>query len=74
MDPLRAFIEYLQVTLAGKLPAEVFSGIESTGRDLFAKFELVPKHEYEAHIDVLKSLEAQVSSLEQRLKAIEEPA
>lgn len=74
MDPLRAYIEYLQATLAGKLPAEALSAIESTAQDLFAKFELVPKHDYEAHLDVLKSLEAQVSSLEQRLKALEEPA
>jgi ubiquinone biosynthesis protein UbiJ len=39
-----------------------------------AKFELVPKHEYQAHLDILKSLEIQVGTLEQRLKQLEETA
>ena len=71
MDPLRALMEYLQNNLRDSLPAEAMRGVESTARELFAKFELVPKHEYEAHLDVLASLEAQVASLEKRLAALE---
>ncbi len=78
MDPLRAFIESLQDILRDKLPSEALkndalNGIEETARELFAKFELVPKHEYEAHVDILASLEAQVATLEQRLAALETP-
>ena len=71
MDPLRALIEYLQENLRGKLPNEALAGIEGTAKELFAKFELVPKHEYEAHLDILASLEAQVASLEKRLDQLE---
>lgn len=74
MDPLRALIEYLQESLGENLPNEALKGIERTAQDLFARFELVPKHEYEAHLDILASLEAQVTSLEARLDALEEPA
>jgi BMFP domain-containing protein YqiC len=74
MDPLRTLIEYLQENFRDKLPAQALAGIEGTARDLFAKFELVPKHEYEAHVDILASLEAQVTSLEARLNALEQPA
>ena len=72
MDPLRALIEYLQENLRGKLPNEALAGIEGGARELFAKFELVPKHEYEAQLDILASLEAQVASLENRLDQLEE--
>jgi len=71
MDPLRAFIEYLQTTL-GDLPEDALRNIETRARELFARFELVPKHEYEAHLEVLASLKAQVTELEQRLSALEE--
>jgi BMFP domain-containing protein YqiC len=71
MDPLRALLAYLQDNLRDKLPTEALAGIEATARDLFAKFELVPKHEYEAHLDLLVSLQAQVATLEKRLAALE---
>ena len=74
MDPLRALIEYLQENFRDKLPTQALAGIEGTANELFAKFELVPKHEYQAHVDILASLEAQVASLETRLKALEQPA
>jgi len=74
MDPTRAFLKFLRNTLADRLPNDVVSAIEEQANSLFAKFELVPKADYEAHIDVLTSLEAQVATLEQRLKALEEPA
>jgi BMFP domain-containing protein YqiC len=72
MDPLRALIEYLQENLNGKLPNEALAGIEGRAKDLFAKFELVPKHEYQAQLDILASLEAQVASLEKRLDQLED--
>ena len=73
MDPLTALLNLLRDNLAGRVPADALAGIEAAAQDLFARFELVPKHEYEAHVAVLASLEAHVASLEQRLKALEQP-
>ena len=73
MDPLTALLSLLRDNLTGTVPADALASIEAAARDLFARFELVPKHEYEAHVAVLASLEAQVASLEQRLKALEQP-
>ena len=72
MDPLRSLLEYLQNTLAGKLPQETLASIEGTARELFSRFELVPKHEFEAQVEILTSLQQQVQHLEQRLAELEQ--
>jgi BMFP domain-containing protein YqiC len=66
MDPIRHLIEFLNDRF-GDLDAE----FEARIRELFGRFELVPKHEYEAHLAVLESLEAEVRELETRLRALE---
>ena len=72
MDPLTALLDNLRETLTGQVPSDALRAIEATAKDLFARVELVPKHEYEAHMAVLASLEAQVASLEKRLQALEQ--
>ncbi|MCR9259861.1 MAG: hypothetical protein NXH95_09075 [Pseudomonadaceae bacterium] len=74
MDPLRAFLDLMQQNLAGRVPKETLQTLETAVADFMARFELVPKHEYQAHLDMLKSLEIQVGTLEQRLKQLEETA
>lgn len=74
LDPLRALLDYLQDNLADKLPQDVLHGVETTTRELFSRFELVPKHEFVAQVDILRSLEQQVASLEQRLADLEQGA
>ena len=66
MDPIRTLLAFL----AERLP-QFDADIEARVRDLFSKFELVPKHEYEAQIAVLHSLESQVHELEARVARFE---
>ena len=72
MDPLSSLLQYFREHLADRLPPETLQQLEQTAQGLFAQFELVPKHEFETHMEVLSSLNTQVEELEQRLKALEE--
>ena len=71
MDPIKNLLEYLQNNFADNLPQGALAGIENAARELFSRFELVPKHEFEAQIQILASLEQQVSDLEARLTELE---
>ena len=66
MEPIEKMFTFLKE----KIP-EIDREIEEPIRNLMNKFALVPKHEYEAHMDILKSLENQVAELENRVKVIE---
>lgn len=66
MDPIRALIEFLKE----RLP-QVDADFESRIHEIFSRFELVPKHEFAAHMQVLRTLEAQVAELEGRLAQLE---
>ena len=68
MDPIRTLLEFLRDRLPQFDPE-----FESRIREIFSKFELVPKHDYEAHLTVLRGLEAQVQELEERLATLEKP-
>ena len=72
MDPLQRFLEQVRATLGDALPGDALQTLEASARNLFAQFELVPKHEYEAHMDILASLNAQVAELEQRIALLEQ--
>ena len=61
-------------SLAQRVPGDVITGIEQTAKELFSRFEMVPKHEFEAQVAVLESLQAQVAELEQRLQQLETSA
>ena len=71
-DPLSTLLDYIRTTFADAVPGDALATLEGTASALFERFELVPKHEYEAHLDILASLNAQVSELEQRLAALEQ--
>jgi len=72
MDPLTNLLNYLQKNFADSLPTEAVSAIERTAGELFSKFEVVPKHEFEAQVQILESLQAQVDQLELRLQRFEQ--
>ncbi len=66
MEPIEKIISFLRE----KIP-EVDRELEEPIRNLLSKFELIPKHEYEAHMEILKSLEIQVLELEERVQLLE---
>ena len=66
MEPIEKIISFLRE----KIP-EVDRELEEPIKSLLSKFELIPKHEYEAHMEILKSLEAQVLELEERVQSLE---
>ena len=72
MDPLQRFLAQVRAALGDTLPGDAMAALEASARNIFAQFELVPKHEYEAHMDILVSLNAQVAELEQRIAALEQ--
>ena len=74
MDPVKDLLDYLQTNFADKLPQDAVSAVESAANELFARFELVPKHEFEAQVQILAALQQQVASLERRLQALEPSA
>lgn len=65
MDPIRSLLTLIQ-THASDMPAE----LEKAVSDFMKRFALVPRHEYEAHLSLLKTLEQQVADLEARLDAL----
>ena len=66
MEPIEKIISFLRE----KIP-EVDRELEEPIKNLLSKFELIPKHEYEAHMEILKSLEVQVLELEERVRSLE---
>ena len=66
MEPMERIISFLRE----KIP-EVDRDLEEPIRSLLTKFELIPKNEYEAHMEILKSLEGQVVELEDRVRSLE---
>ena len=66
MEPIERIISFLRE----KIP-EVDRELEEPIKNLLSKFEMIPKHEYEAHMEILKSLEAQVLELEERVQSLE---
>ncbi len=70
MDPIRALLDLLKTNLPAGFPND----LEASIRQIFDRFALVPKHEYEAHLEMLASLNAQVETLEARLAKLETEA
>lgn len=67
MDPIDRLLGFLKEQIP-----EIDRAVEEPIRKLLSKFELVPKHEYEAHTEILKSLEAQIKELESRVNTLED--
>ena len=66
VEPIEKIISFLRE----KIP-EVDRELEEPIKNLLSKFEMIPKHEYEAHMEILKSLEVQVLELEERVRSLE---
>ena len=66
MEPIERIISFLRE----KIP-EVDRELEEPIKNLLSKFEMIPTHEYEAHMEILKRLEAQVLELEARVQSLE---
>lgn len=67
MDPIQILLTFLRSVAPSP---EAFSAMESRVQEIFHAFSLVPKHEYEAHMEIVKTLTAQVAHLETRLDAL----
>ena len=70
MDPIKVLLEFLQDNLS-QLGGQR-EVLEQRVREIFEKFELVPKQDYAAHLQLLHKLELQVSELEARLQTLED--
>lgn len=68
MDPIQTLLSLLRTITPS---AKVFSTLEARVQDIFKSFALVPRAEYEAHMDILETLRNQVTDLEARLDALD---
>ncbi len=64
MDPLQMLLTFLRSIIPSP---EAFAPVEQKVHELFKSVALVPKHEYEAHLQILETLKTQVAELESRL-------
>lgn len=74
MDPISQILNALRAALPDQFSAAISdaeAALRSRLSGLFDEFEWVPKHEYNAHIELLQTLAAQVGELEQRLNELE---
>ncbi|MEM7077718.1 MAG: hypothetical protein AAF513_03715 [Pseudomonadota bacterium] len=74
MDPITQIISALRAATPDGLHGGLETaeaGLRTRLAGLLAGFEWVPKHEYAAHIELLKTLQAQVDELESRLNELE---
>lgn len=75
MDPIQSLLERLRTLLPATLQGSDFeASMARQVQTFFAHFELVPKHEFEAQVQLLESLEAQIASLESRLATLDQGA
>ena len=66
MDPITTLITNLQ-----KVLPQIDQSAAPHIRQVMDKFALVPKHEYEAQIQILRTLEAQVQELEAQIAELQ---
>ena len=72
MEPLSSLLERLREALPASLrSAEIDAQLEAAAARFFASFELVPKREYQAHVQIVDQLEARVAELETQIAALE---
>lgn len=64
MDPLQMLLAFLRSVAPS---ADAFAAMEAKVDEIFKSFALVPKHEFEAHLQILETLKSQVAELEARL-------
>ena len=70
-SPLDALMDRIRRLLENGADAGVAERIERAIADFLAAFQLVPKREFDRHLQALQELEAQVAQLEQRVRDLE---
>ena len=72
-DPLQRIAEQLKTALAGVVPDpdQLSSTLSGVVNSVLEPFQVVPRREYDNHMDNLHRLSEQVRQLEQRITALE---
>lgn len=70
-SPLDALMDRIRRLLENGADAGVVERIEGAIADFLAAFQLVPKREFDRHLQALRELEAQVAQLERRVRELE---
>ncbi len=69
--PLETLIERIRQLLDGRAPAAVGDEIQHAIERFFEAFQLVPRREFEVHMQALRDLQALVAGLESRVGNLE---
>ena len=69
--PLDTLIGRLRDALGGLAPDAAFERMRPVLDGFFEQFQLVPRHEYDAHLASMAKLERTVSELEDRIADLE---
>ena len=72
-SPLDALLALIGGLLDGRAPAGAADQVQQAVQDFMAAFRLVPKREFDDHVEVVRDLEAQVEELERRVATLESP-
>lgn len=70
-SPLDALMDRIRRLLENGADAGVAERIERAIADFLAAFQLVPKREFDRHLQALRELETQVTQLERRVRELE---
>ena len=70
-SPLDALMDRIRRLLENGADAGVAERIEGAIADFLAAFQLVPKREFDRHLQALRELETQVTQLERRVRELE---
>jgi len=70
-SPLDVLIARIARLLEGSPGAGAAESVRHAVEDFMAAFQLVPKREFEQHMEALHRLEAQVAELSRRVQALE---
>ena len=71
-NPLEGLLARLQETLGELTPEPLLNRMKPVLEGFFEQFQLVPKREYDAHLDKLGRLEEAVTQLEARIGELEQ--
>lgn len=70
-SPLGALMERIRRLLENGADPGAVERIEQAIADFLGAFQLVPKRDFDRHIEALRDLEAQVAQLERRVRDLE---
>lgn len=70
-SPLDALFAQLSSLLDGKTGAGVADQVQQSIESFLAAFRLVPKREFDSHLEALHALQQEVEELSRRIQALE---